>query len=47
MRPMGEFGQDAGTTPLLFFKGHPRIFNNHRESEPGFNVSSERQVSEK
>ncbi len=29
-RPMGEFGQDAGVTPLLFFEGHPRIFNDHR-----------------
>ncbi len=26
-RPMGEFGQDAGVTPLLFFEGHPGIFN--------------------
>ncbi len=22
---MGEFGQDAGVTPLLFFKRHPGI----------------------
>ncbi len=29
---MGEFGQDAGVTPLLFFEGHPGIFNDHRES---------------
>ncbi len=36
----GEFGQDAGVTPLLFFKGHPGIFNDHRESGQ-FNVSSE------
>jgi len=27
-------GQDAGVTPLLFFKGHPEIFNDHRESGP-------------
>ncbi len=40
-RPMGEFGQDAGVTPLLFFEGHPGIFNDHRESGPRFNVSSE------
>ncbi len=23
----GKFGQDAGVTPLLFFEGHPGIFN--------------------
>ncbi len=23
---MGEFGQDAGVTPLLFFEGHSVIF---------------------
>ncbi len=40
-RPMGEFGQDAGVTPLLFFERHPGIFNDHRESGPQFNVSSE------
>ncbi len=40
-RPMGKFGQDAGVTPLLFFEGHPGIFNDHRESGPRFNVSSE------
>ncbi len=38
---MGKFGQDAGVTPLLFFEGHPGIFNDHRESGPRFNVSSE------
>ncbi len=38
---MGELGQDAGVTPLLFFKGHPGMFNDHRESGPRFNVSSE------
>ncbi len=27
---MGEFGQDAGVTPLLFFEGHPGIFNDYR-----------------
>ncbi len=41
-RPMGEFGQNAGITPLLFFEGHPGIFNDHRESGPRFKVSSER-----
>ncbi len=40
-RPMGKFGQDAGVTPLLFFDGHPGIFNDHRESGPQFTVSSE------
>ncbi len=30
-----------GVTPLLFFEGHPGIFNDHRESGPRFNVSSE------
>jgi len=30
-RPMGKFGQDAGVTPLLYFEGHPGIFNDHRE----------------
>ncbi len=40
-KAMGKFGQDAGVTPLLFFEGHPGIFNDHRESGPRFNVSSE------
>ncbi len=40
-RLMGKFGHDAGVTPLLFFEGHPGIFNGHRESWPRFNVSSE------
>ncbi len=39
--PMGKFGQDAGFTPLLFFEEHTGIFNDHRESGPWFNVSSE------
>ncbi len=39
-RPVGEFGQEAGVIPLLFFEGHPGIFNDHRESGPRFNVSS-------
>ena len=44
-RPRGKFGQDAGVTPLLFFEGHPGIFNDHRESGPRFNVSSEGRCS--
>ncbi len=40
-RPMGKFDQDTGVTPLLFFERHPGIFNDHRESGPRFNVSSE------
>ncbi len=39
-RPMGKFGQDTEVTPLLF-RRHPGIFNDHRESGPRFNVSSE------
>ncbi len=39
-RPMGKFGQDAEVAPLPFSKG---IFNDHRESGPRFNVSSEGQ----
>ncbi len=31
-RPMGEFGQDAEVTPLLFFEGHPGIFIDRRET---------------
>ncbi len=37
-----EFGQDTGVTPLLFYKKCHMIFNDHRESGPWFNVSSER-----
>ncbi len=43
-RSMGEFGQEARVTPLLFLEGHLGIFNDHRESGPRFNVSSERQM---
>ncbi len=39
-KPKGEFGQDAGVTPLLFFEAHPGICNDHRESGPRYNVSS-------
>ncbi len=28
---MGKFGQDTRVTPLLFFEGHPGIFNDHRD----------------
>ncbi len=38
---MGKIGKDAGVTPLLFFERYPWIFNDHRESGPRFNVSSE------
>ncbi len=31
-------------TPLLFFERHPGIFNDHRESGPRFNVSSEGRI---
>ncbi len=34
-RPMGKFGQDAGVTPLLFFKGHPGIFNDPESQDLG------------
>ncbi len=40
-RPVGKFGHDSGVTPLLFFEGHSGIFNDHRESGPRFNISSE------
>ncbi len=40
-RPMGKFGHDARVTRLLFFEGHPGIFNDHSESGPRFSVSSE------
>ncbi len=44
---MGKFGNDAGVTPLIFFKGHPGICNDHRESGPRFNVSSKGQFWKK
>ncbi len=37
----GQRASLARVTPLLFFEGHPGIFNDHRESGPRFNVSSE------
>ncbi len=40
-----NFGQDAGVIPLLFFEGHPEIFNDHRASGPRFNVSSKGRVT--
>ncbi len=36
----GQWGNLARMTPLLFFEGHPGIFNDHRESGPWFIVSS-------
>ncbi len=39
--PVWEFGQDTGVTPLLFYEKCHGIFNDHRESGPRFNVSSE------
>ncbi len=38
---LGGHDGHARVTPLLFFEGHPGIFNDHRESGPRFNVSSE------
>ncbi len=32
---MGKFGQDAGFTPLLFFEGHPGIFNTTESQDLG------------
>ncbi len=40
-RTMGKFGQDAEVTPLLFSKDILGFFNDHRESGPQFNISSE------
>ncbi len=37
----GQWANLARVTPLLFFEGHPGIFNDHRESGPWFNVSSD------
>ncbi len=37
----GQWANLARITPLLFFKGHPEIFNDQRESGPLINVSSE------
>ncbi len=35
----------ARITPLLFFEENAGIFNDHKESGPQFNVSSEGQLS--
>ncbi len=35
-KPMGEFSR---ITPLLFFEGHPGIFNDTKEFGPRFNIS--------
>ncbi len=40
-----EFGQDTGVTPLLFTRSAMGFFNNHRESGPRFNVSTERRYN--
>ncbi len=37
-----EFGQDTGVTPPTLYEKCHGIFNDHRESGPWFNVSSER-----
>ncbi len=37
------FVQDTRVTPLLFYEKCHGIFNDHRESGPRFNISSERQ----
>ncbi len=37
----GQWGNLARMLGLLFFEGHPGIFNDNRESGPRFNVSSE------
>ncbi len=39
----GEFGQDTGVTPPTLYEKCHGIFDEHRESEPRFNISSERQ----
>ncbi len=36
----GEFGQDTGVTPLLFYEKCHGIFNDHRKSGPRFNLIS-------
>jgi len=35
-------GQWANVVWMPGMEGHPRVFNDHRESGPRFNVSSER-----
>jgi len=41
----GQKANLVGVTSLLFFEGHPGIFNEHRVSGPRFNVSSGGQCS--
>ncbi len=41
---MVKDGQNAGVTPLPFYEGHLGIFNDHIESGPQFNFSSERRI---
>ncbi len=45
MMDRGQWANLARTPGLhlLFFKGHHGIYNDHRESGPQFNVSSEKQ----
>ncbi len=37
----GDIWPGCRGNTLLFFEGHPGIFNDHRESGPQFNISSE------
>ncbi len=37
----GNLARMPGLHPYSFFERHPGIFNDHRESGPRFNVSSE------
>ncbi len=41
----GNLARTPGVTPLLFYEKCHGIFNDHRESGPRFNVSSERRCS--
>ncbi len=40
-----EFGPNTGDTPLLFYDECHGILNDHRESEPRFNIATERRYS--
>ncbi len=42
-----SLARTPGVTPLLFIEGHPGIFNDHRESGPRFNISSEGRIIKK
>ncbi len=39
-----SLARTPGVTPLLFIEGHPGILNDHRESGPRFNISSEGRI---